>query len=346
MIEPHVQKRLFDCGIQTVKDLYSKSSFELMELLDVSPDAVSKLMDDVSRSLLSGNIMNGLEMLEAGRGSKDVIRTMIPPLDAALMGGLPKGSITELVGPAGMGKTQFCLGATVMSCLEHLSNTGSVLYIDTEKKFSGERLVEIARARAPSAFEDDQGIAHMLDQVLVRSPSDSTELLYILENLQGSIIDYNIKLIIVDSIAALVRSEFGTNKMAERQKLLGKQASCLKFLAESFKIPILVTNQITTKFEGSEKGSLKAALGPMWAHAVNTRLIMSSYKQGENDKEYRAIVVAKSPQSPNLSIAYKITQAGVQWLEDIDVSPIKPGSVIEMIISDYERLESEIIAGS
>ena len=95
------------------------------------------------------------------------------------------------------------------------------------------------------------------------------------QGLQGSIIDHGIKLVIIDSIAALARSDFGAGNVADRQRLLGRQASRLKFLAESFRIPVLVTNQVTTAI-GKAGGGLTAALGPMFAHAVNTRLIMSA----------------------------------------------------------------------
>ena len=68
--------------------------------------------------------------------------------------------------------------------------------------------------------------------------------------------------------------------------LLCVQASRLKYLAEAFSIPILVTNQVTTYIGDSSAGSggggsgggghLTAALGTLWAHAVNTRLVLES----------------------------------------------------------------------
>ena len=56
-----------------------------------------------------------------------------------------------------------------------------------------------------------------------------------------------------------------------------------RYIAESFQIPILVTNQITTKVSHDidmEEGSVvTAALGNSWSHAVNTRLLMQ-YREG------------------------------------------------------------------
>ena len=71
--------------------------------------------------------------------------------------------------------------------------------------------------------------------------------LYILrlQNLEEDLITKNIKLVIVDSIASLVRKEFdsrGSKNMIERTNLLAKEAAILKYVAEEFKIPVSMTN--------------------------------------------------------------------------------------------------------
>lgn len=43
-----------------------------------------------------------------------------------------------------------------------------------------------------------------------------------LQALEASIIDHNIKLVVVDSIAALARSQFSRDKVMERQQMLGE----------------------------------------------------------------------------------------------------------------------------
>lgn len=43
-----------------------------------------------------------------------------------------------------------------------------------------------------------------------------------LQALEASIIDHNIKLVLVDSIAALARSQFSRDKVMERQQMLGE----------------------------------------------------------------------------------------------------------------------------
>ena len=273
--------------------------------------------------------------MNAKLGPRGFLRTLVDPLDHVLGGGIRSGCITEIVGPAGLGKTQFCLCMCVLGCLDRLDEKGRVLYIDTEKKFSGERLCEIGKSRFPESFAETGSVDEMLRRVIVQVPSSSGNLLEILQvckdteihvqhthvcflviehlynsgfvqDLQGAIIGLNIVLIIIDSIASLARAEYGSHTIPERQKLLGRQASTLKSLAESFNIPILVTNQITTQFQDG-KQKLVAALGPMWAHAVNTRLELSSGESGS-----RSLCLSKSSLAPSIRIPYKVTRKGLE----------------------------------
>lgn len=81
------------------------------------------------------------------------------------------------------------------------------------------------------------------------------------------------------------------SKQTEMLCHAGQQAAILKSLAETFRIPVVVVNQVTAQvhapanhpFQGSastgnrqQESHLTAALGTVWAHAVNTRLVLES----------------------------------------------------------------------
>jgi hypothetical protein len=85
------------------------------------------------------------------------------------------------VGPAGLGKTQFCLTLCIVACLDRVAAEGKVLYLDTERKFSAARLQQIAAARFPGHFDSPAAMATLLDRVLVQSPASSEDLLKQLE---------------------------------------------------------------------------------------------------------------------------------------------------------------------
>jgi RecA/RadA recombinase len=66
-----------------------------------------------------------------------------------------------------------------------------------------------------------------------------------LQGLEATISAREVKLVVIDSIAALLRLDFqGRERLGERQELLGQQAAALKLLAERHNIPVLVTNQV------------------------------------------------------------------------------------------------------
>lgn len=335
--------------MQTARDLFNRTPFELVDLLDMKPEAIRVLFQTVSQAL-APQPQSALSLYQHRVGSGH-LSTLVPPLDAALAGGVAVGSITEIVGPAGLGKTQFCLGLCISACLDRNALDSKVMYIDTEGKFSATRLAQMAVSRFPRVFSQSPPETLnrlLLDRILLVSISSTAELMDKLASgfIQATISDHSVKLLVLDSIASLVRIEFGTEQLGQRQKVLGQQASRLKFIAESFQIPVLVTNQVTSSSIG-----LTAALGPMWAHAVNTRLVVAAEMMEDAESNYsqqqiRTITIAKSPAAPMTCVAYRVTTSGVEWDQKNTQlvarrTPVQ-GSVLEMIISNYQKYEASV----
>ena len=189
------------------------------------------------------------------------VRANLSALDDALGGGVPTGSISELVGPAGAGKTQMCLtlAAAVAAPKESGGLGAGVVYVDTEQKFSGVRLAEIAAAKFPETFgagvadaaAREAAVEALTSRVLVLTPSTLSEMLQRLNGLEEALIDHGVRLLVVDSMAALARAEFGRGQLARRQELLGQIASVLKQHAERLHMAAFVTNQVTTRLGGA-----------------------------------------------------------------------------------------------
>lgn len=136
--------------------------------------------------------------------------------------------------------------------------------------------------------------------------------------------------------------------------MLGQQAARLKYLAESFRIPVLVTNQVTTAFgsasergadfafqqadaagaSGSQRGrrvesQLVAALGTKWAHCVNTRLLLEAAEGG------RWVTIAKSAGASHSTVPYAVTPAGVV---EVEMAPGDSGAYIGRSGGDVQRM--------
>ena len=134
------------------------------------------------------------------------IPTGISTLDAHLGGGLPIRTLTELCGPPGAGKTQFCLSL----CLETLKTRQeniNVIFIDTELKYCEERLLEMAQVTFPTNLHPEDMQKTLLDKMLVIRPLSSKQLAEEIDRLSTVVLERNVGLVVIDSIAALLRKE-------------------------------------------------------------------------------------------------------------------------------------------
>ena len=198
------------------------------------------------------------------------ISTGLSTIDNYLRGGFATGSITEVVGRAGVGKThlaqQLCvLAATTMSD----GGGGGAIFIDTENKLSLHRLKEIALNRSRNdnvhaGMSPDDVAIHVLENVTVRSLLSTKELLETLDELRLEITQRNseaetssrlpVRLLVIDSIAAPIRRDFdmmsssssgsSSSAAAQRASALLQIASKLKQLASDFNLAVVVINQV------------------------------------------------------------------------------------------------------
>ncbi|KAG6931092.1 RAD51 -like protein B [Chelydra serpentina] len=332
--------RLSRHQITTCRDFLCLSLLELMKVTGQSYWNVQKLLCKVSLAC-APKMQTAYEMKtkRAINPSSAYLSTTLDGLDKALHGGVACASLTEVTGPSGCGKTQFCLMMSVLATLPISMGglDGAVIYIDTESAFGAERLVEIAEHRFPNYFGTEEKLFSMTRSIHLYRELTCDSVLKRIETLEEEIISKKVKLLIIDSIASVVRKEFDTKlqgNLMERSNFLAREASLLKYLAEEFSIPVILTNQITTRLSNGldiqadlvspaddmslsevsgasgskdrEPGYVTAALGNTWSHSVNTRLILQYH-----DLHTRQVLVAKSPVAPFSAFFYTIENSGL-----------------------------------
>lgn len=266
-------------------------------------------------------------------------------IDHCLRGGFRIGSLTEIVGRAGIGKTQMAMQLCVVAAR---LGYGSI-FIDTEKKLSLQRLYEISRERAKMTRDIDtnmngnvdrnhdgftfdysylesgtDSVGHSTDDgfhfyrkplevmnnVTVHTPASTEELLRVVSQLDEEIIVRNhssvsptisgdevhlpVKLIVLDSIAAPTRKDFGGGSAPQRVAAIFQLAQTLKRIADEMRVAVVAINQIDTMYSDTARGqaldgafsNVKAALGTSWHHCVSTRIALehgaSSELEGMN----------------------------------------------------------------
>lgn len=336
-IRPEIVERLAKQRVLTCKDVLQKNVLELLKSTGTSYQEVLEIQRAVSQSI-TPKMQTAYSLLKRSEHQHSFFSTSLDDLDRQLHGGLACGTITEIAGPAGCGKTQFCIMLSVLSTMpqDRGGLDASVIYIDTEAAFSATRLVEIATNRFPDLFNSNDSLVQLSERVHVYWESTCSSLWDRLQRLEEEVISKRVKLIILDSIASLVRKEFDSRvsrNLNERTALLSKEAAILKYLAETFHIPVVVTNQITTRFVGAGFGAgnplnsseafqdvdgadaepeeddgshVTAALGNTWSHAVNSRLIVQYL-----DDKFREVLISKSPIAPFASFVYTIQPKGI-----------------------------------
>uniref|UniRef100_A0A0E0KXY0 RecA family profile 1 domain-containing protein n=1 Tax=Oryza punctata TaxID=4537 RepID=A0A0E0KXY0_ORYPU len=356
-LPPHLAHLLAARRLTTAKDVLSLPEVELMGVLDAGIHTARAAVAHVSE-IACPPYQTALALLEAFRARGDGrLATTLRGLDEALRGGIPAGKLTEVVGPSGIGKTQFCLKlallATLPECYGGLN--GRVVYIDTESKFSSRRMIEIGEKSFPQIFRQEGLAQKMAGRILVLRPTSLSEFTKSLEQMKVTLLQHDVKLLVVDSMAALMSSEIEKSASGLRQHPLRWSLSFLKSIAEFSQIPVVVTNQVRSQsnddgyhysFEVEKKydsnnaerfeSHLVAALGIQWAHAVTIRLVFEAHSG------HRFIKVAKSPMTPAVAFPFTVESSGIILLSDEGID--MPGPEITSIRCQGCNIRNEDIS--
>lgn len=152
-------------------------------------------------------------------------------LDNYLGGGYEKGIVTTLYGASASGKTNLVLLAAVR-CAE---NGGNVVIIDTEGGIAVERIRQLSSM-------------DILDNFHFYQPLDWDDQLSSLDKLVILLGKKKIDLVVIDSIAMLYRLAMGDN-VYQTNKDMAKHIGQLVRIAREHNIPVLITNQVYSRFD-------------------------------------------------------------------------------------------------
>ena len=165
-------------------------------------------------------------------------------IDELLKGGYEHEIITTIYGPPGSGKTTICLQA-----IKSVVNMGNkAIYIDTEGGFSVERFLQL--------YEDNEEGMNALKMISIAKPpkfeDQKQAFLYLKEQMMPEV-----GILVVDSISMLYRTSLGESKdTPEVSRALSRQISLLMETAQKHKIPILITSQVYSMVDGTDKTKL------------------------------------------------------------------------------------------
>jgi DNA repair protein RadA len=311
-IGPTIAKKLKEAGISSVMDLAVATAEQLALDIKSSKDSAAAFIMAAQKLLRERNIL-GKEFATADsilekRNLMLRCSTGSQKLDQLLKGGIETQAVTEFYGEFGSGKSQIChtLCAIVSRPVKEGGLNGVVIYIDTEGTFRPERLNQISRARGFDPLS-------VLKNVATCRVYNSSHLELIVKDLGRYINKFNAKLVIIDSIISLHRSEYlGRGTLADRQQRLNAILHKLIRLAEIFNIAIVITNQVQSSPDMFFGDPTKATGGNILAHTSTYRIYLR--KSGEN----RIAKMIDSPYHPYSDIRFTVNEKGV---DDIDENP-------------------------
>ena len=231
------------------------------------------------------------------------IPTGIPSLDEFLNGGINSQQITHIYGLGASGKTTLILQIAATLAVKGMK----VLYIDTQRQFSIDRLEQMI----PKGFRE---ASH---HIIIFRPESFYEQSNTIDQLEAFITS-NVELIIVDSITGLYRRELKSrDQVILYNQELNRQVAQLLALSHHHNIPVLLSNEVTKKPDNPELQPAARNILDYWARTTIHLAFTQPPKTG-----HRTLKV--SHQGKQETFNFKIQDQGIVLLStDEEETPHK-----------------------
>ena len=334
-IQPRHIKLLQENGISTAEALAMSSGGIVSNIEGLGDKTAKKLIWNARTALGMSDFISAADIDE----NVELITTGSSELNRILGGGFQTGKITEVYGPFKSGKTN--LAHTLVVTIQMSKNKGglasSAAYIDTENTFSQEKIKRIAKRFNLNPKEVLSKIYH----ARIYSSDHQSQMIMKAETLCKT---RNVRLIIVDSLMALMRAEYvGIGMLAKRQGVLNNMLHALSRIAETYNCAVLMTNQVATKMMGMFSGN-DAIGGNIIAHGAHFRVMFKTKGFSSNNSLKRRAVIVDAPDLPPEECEFFITSEGIADTEKADI-PKEKAPILDSV-EVQELYEDEVDAGS
>jgi len=225
-------------------------------------------------------------------------------LNKWLFGGYEKDIITTIYGPAGSGKTNFCILASVSQAKKQ----NKVIYVDTEGGFSVERVKQIA----------GENYEEVLKNILLLKPTTFQEQQISFYKLLKEIKTSKISLIVIDGMTMLYRLELaeakekGEKEIKEINSKLAEQMRILAEIARKKDIPVIVTNQVYSEFLSDEEFRAGKERSVNMVGGDILKYWSKCIIELKNERGKRKALLRKHRSLPEKELQFEIIEAGVR----------------------------------
>ena len=227
------------------------------------------------------------------------VSTGCGPLDDLLGGGVERGTVTQVYGPPGAGKTNVALSTAV----DVAAAGGTAVYIDTEG-ISVERFDQILRARA-----DDPEAAS--SRIVLTDALDFEEQAEAVED--AADFAERADLVVLDSATGFYRLERDDHDGGEALRRVADQVTHLLSLARKHDLAVLITNQVFTDVD-SDSDQVRPLGGHTLNHWTGVVLRVDRFRGGN-----RRATLEKHRSKPEGETArFEITHTGIEGASATD----------------------------
>jgi len=286
--------KLVEAGYDTPIGIAVATPSQIVDATGMS-ETVARKMIQYCRNNLDMGFESGEVVLER-RQTVEKISVGVPTFDAMLGGGFETGCIVECFGEFGSSKTQ--IGHVLCVQLIKAHPDAYAIYVDTEKTFRPERIIELAKGAGIDP-------SYALQHIKVAKAYNSDHQMLLVEKVEELISKQKlpVKLLVVDSLTSHFRAEFvGRGTLAERQQKLNKHMHAMAKIADLYNVCVYVTNQVMSKPDSFFGDPTAAIGGHIVAHASTFRMYLRKGKKG-----CRVAKLIDSPNLPDGECAFMVT---------------------------------------
>ncbi|NWX45374.1 XRCC3 protein, partial [Steatornis caripensis] len=351
-LNPKVIAALKKADIKSIKEILNLSGADLQRLMKLSSADIQCLLKTVSHTLRRNSMVTALQLYQ----DKDHLTSQhqklslgCSVLDNLLKGGIPLVGITELAGESSAGKTQISLQLCL--CVQYPYRFGGLesgaVYVCTEDVFPSKRLQQLIDQQYKLRSDVPAEIVQKIkfgNSIFVEHAADlDTFHNCITKRISLLLTRGMVRLVVIDSIAALFRCEFGVSDSVMKAQYLQTFGAQLHSLSTRFRTPIMCVNQCNFVNNRSEDVSYYAemfptcrnlqcflysvaekraspALGITWANQLLMRLMVSRVSQPEQSSgvashhtgSVRTLRVVFAPHLPPSFCYYTVKLEGVK----------------------------------
>lgn len=311
VLPPRIFEVLERAGISTFKQIMILSVWDIKKLTNLRTDDITFLKNIAADYICP--VSDTYDKLQKENELR--VKTGCVAIDDLLRGGFRRGTLTEIYGESGSGKTLIAIQTAA-----HNSDAGCV-FICTEDLFPVKRFAQMKHDHPNLPSKHDYG-----KNVYIEHITEAQNLLSCVRVSLPKLLEKNkAALIIIDSVAAPFRSEY--SNYVQRAEDLRELAISLISLAQKYTLAVVCINQVVASFDGTD--NVLPTLGLAWSNMVSTRLclkktnqiihisllpleVQEKFTSTAQSAVVRKLSVIFSPDLSNSSVKFIISSTGIQ----------------------------------